>query len=356
MTYFLKKKKWMAWVVLLTFLFTSFMPSNILAGNSVAEAAISGSDTVEVGETITLTGTSTGSANQQHQENWSSSNSAVATVSYTANQQNGYKASTATVTGVSEGQVTITHTYYTQSKGQWKSNTEQYTVEVTAAGPKTVTFDVNGGSGTVPDQSGEIGTTITLPSGDSLSRSGYTFMGWGKTTSSGGAAATDKTIYPAGYEWTIEGNQTLYAVWGTSKDAYYFVRLDGQIPTEPGSYAASAYTDDADAMHGTVKYNTFYADSVNGVDSHLGTVPSTTAIRNACNAKVGSIKFGDGSDYTFCDSDTDFNNKYYVLWYVVKQDPIHVDGVLLKRDLYNVKYAPNALSGEYTGNVPMGGQ
>ena len=39
LTYFLKKKKWMAWVVLLTFLFTSFMPSNLLAGNSVAEAA-----------------------------------------------------------------------------------------------------------------------------------------------------------------------------------------------------------------------------------------------------------------------------------------------------------------------------
>ena len=29
----------MAWVVLLTFLFTSFMPTNLLAGNSVAEAA-----------------------------------------------------------------------------------------------------------------------------------------------------------------------------------------------------------------------------------------------------------------------------------------------------------------------------
>ena len=38
MTYFLKKKKWMAWVVLLTFLFTSFMPTNLLAGNSVASA------------------------------------------------------------------------------------------------------------------------------------------------------------------------------------------------------------------------------------------------------------------------------------------------------------------------------
>ena len=39
MNYFLKKKKWLAWVIMLTFLFTSFMPSNIMAGNSVAEAA-----------------------------------------------------------------------------------------------------------------------------------------------------------------------------------------------------------------------------------------------------------------------------------------------------------------------------
>ena len=39
MNYFLKKRKWMAWLVLLTFLFTSFMPTNLLAGNSVAEAA-----------------------------------------------------------------------------------------------------------------------------------------------------------------------------------------------------------------------------------------------------------------------------------------------------------------------------
>ena len=39
MKYFLRKKKWMAWVIMLTFLFTSIMPSNLLAGNSVAEAA-----------------------------------------------------------------------------------------------------------------------------------------------------------------------------------------------------------------------------------------------------------------------------------------------------------------------------
>lgn len=43
MNYFLKKKKWLAWVIMLTFLFTSFMPSNIMAGNSVAEAATTSS-------------------------------------------------------------------------------------------------------------------------------------------------------------------------------------------------------------------------------------------------------------------------------------------------------------------------
>ena len=39
MNYFLKKKKWLAWVIMLTFLFTSILPSNIMAGNSMAEAA-----------------------------------------------------------------------------------------------------------------------------------------------------------------------------------------------------------------------------------------------------------------------------------------------------------------------------
>ncbi|MFR6291138.1 MAG: hypothetical protein ACLUKQ_06760, partial [Peptococcaceae bacterium] len=48
MNYFLKKKKWLAWVIMLTFLFTSFMPSNIMAGNSVAEAA-TGDDKPAVG-------------------------------------------------------------------------------------------------------------------------------------------------------------------------------------------------------------------------------------------------------------------------------------------------------------------
>ena len=52
MNYFSENKKWMAYLILLTFLFTSIMPSNLGSMNSVAEAAITGEKTVAVGAEI----------------------------------------------------------------------------------------------------------------------------------------------------------------------------------------------------------------------------------------------------------------------------------------------------------------
>ena len=125
MTYFLKKKKWMAWVVLLTFLFTSFMPNNILAGNSVAEAA--NSATVEVGSSTTISGN--GRYSSSHE--WNSSNSSVATVSPVTDKR-GDTTNQATVTGVSAGTARITHDY------GWGSETFEVTVK--AATPKAAKF------------------------------------------------------------------------------------------------------------------------------------------------------------------------------------------------------------------------
>lgn len=49
----------------------------------------------------------------------------------------------------------------------------------TSATYYTVTFYANGGYGTVPPaQRASSGSSITLPSGDGLSKSGYTFGGW----------------------------------------------------------------------------------------------------------------------------------------------------------------------------------
>ncbi|MBO5365230.1 MAG: VWA domain-containing protein, partial [Peptococcaceae bacterium] len=62
MDYFLKKKKWMACLVLLTFLFTSIMPTNLAAGDSMAwaadEPAVSAGVSTQIGQPV-ITGSLT---------------------------------------------------------------------------------------------------------------------------------------------------------------------------------------------------------------------------------------------------------------------------------------------------------
>ena len=86
----------------------------------IAVTSISGSTEVQVGKTITLTGTS---GNYVYSHSWSSSNEKIATV--TGNN------SKATVKGVAVGTVTITHTYYYQSGWSSTKQTETYQVNVT---------------------------------------------------------------------------------------------------------------------------------------------------------------------------------------------------------------------------------
>jgi len=70
-----------------------------------------------------------------------------------------------------------------------------------------VTFSSNGGTGTVSNKSVAPGGSITLPSGDALSKSGYDFSGW--NTSPDG----DEDNYDAEEEFTPSGSLTLYAKW-----------------------------------------------------------------------------------------------------------------------------------------------
>jgi len=72
----------------------------------------------------------------------------------------------------------------------------------------TVSFNSNGGSGIVPPpQEALAGSSITLPDGSGLSRTGYTFGGWNTN------AAGTETNYNAGSDYTVTGNVTLYAKW-----------------------------------------------------------------------------------------------------------------------------------------------
>jgi len=68
-----------------------------------------------------------------------------------------------------------------------------------------VSFNINGGNGTTP--SAEIGTSITLPSGNDLSKTGYSFDGWNTNISGTG------TNYSAGASYTPTASIILYARW-----------------------------------------------------------------------------------------------------------------------------------------------
>ena len=109
----------------------------------ISLAAIGGKDsvTLKVDESAIITSNVTGtSADSDHQESWESNNKDVAKVDFTLRD---YKAASATVTGVSEGDAVITHTYWTRARrNKWKSNTETIDVRVVAPTEYTVTFSI----------------------------------------------------------------------------------------------------------------------------------------------------------------------------------------------------------------------
>jgi uncharacterized repeat protein (TIGR02543 family) len=74
----------------------------------------------------------------------------------------------------------------------------------------TVTYNINGGTGTTPAaQTVTAGNSVTLAGGSGFTRSGYTFVGWNTDSSGTG------TNYNAGSSYTPTGNITLYAKWNT---------------------------------------------------------------------------------------------------------------------------------------------
>lgn len=169
---------------------------------------INSNDTIElnIGASTTLTATVTPENATDKTIVWSSSDRSIASV-----DRNGK------VTANKTGETTIIAT---------TSNGKTASVTVRVVNKATITFDANGGNNAPASQTGEKGTTITLPEQGSMNRSGYTFVGWGKknnTAQADQATNNNVVIYPAGYEWTVENSVTLYAVWARSADAEFLL-------------------------------------------------------------------------------------------------------------------------------------
>ena len=201
----------------------------------ISLAAIGGEDsvTLKIGESETITSNVTGtSANDNHQESWTSSDVNVATVAFTLDDN---KATSATVTGVSAGTATITHTYYTTSRGwfggtTWNEQTE--TIQVTVSAPEyTVTFDVGTDAKeagvTAPDSvkvtEGQTISDLPEPVWKDGEQFVMVFAGW----YSDAALTTEFTS-----ETPVTADTALYAKWvePEAEGVYYvnFYSQDGQ--------------------------------------------------------------------------------------------------------------------------------
>lgn len=95
----------------------------------------------------------------------------------------------------------------------------------------TVSYNANGGSGVPSSQTKWHGETLTLSS-TTPTRSGYTFVGWGTSTSD------TSSDYSAGGSYTSNAGATLYAIWKKTITLSY--NTNGGS-TAPSSESATVY-------------------------------------------------------------------------------------------------------------------
>ena len=114
---------------------------------------------------------------------------------------------------------------------------------INAAAPQyTVTFNANGGSGTVPSaQTTNSGSGITLPNSSGISKDGYTFGGWNASENGTG------TNYAAGDSFTVNNDVTLYAKWIINAAPQYTITFDanggeGTVPEAQTVISGSSIT------------------------------------------------------------------------------------------------------------------
>ena len=119
----------------------------------------------------------------------------------------------------SSGTSETTFTFYKYSAGSSTTYTG-YTTSCTAPTEVTVTFNANGGTGTMSDQVVDYNTATALTA-NAFTRTGYSFAGWATTANGSKAYDNQEAV-------TLTKNTTLYALW--TKNSYNV----SFTPTIPG--------------------------------------------------------------------------------------------------------------------------
>lgn len=167
-----------------------------------------------------------------------------------------------------------------------------YTYSVPALASYTVSYHANGGSGAPSSQTKYYGKTLTLSS-TKPTKSGYTFMGWGTSST------TTSVSYAAGGSYTTNASTTLYAIWRKTITLSY------------------------DANNGTGAPSAQSATVYNSTTSYTFTIPSATPNRDGYNFKGWSAS-STATSASYQQGDTislSVNSILYAVWEIAYIPP-----------------------------------
>ena len=187
---------------------------------------------------------------------------------------------------------------------------------VCAANTYTVTYNPNGGSGTMTNDTATYNSNY-ITKKNTFIKTGYTFNGWNEKADGTGTVwgLTTSGVYESGksWKWTYTKNITLYAQWKANTNTKYVVKhykqkLDGTYPSEADDTDELTGTTDSSMSPAVKSYAGFTSPSVQTVtiaadgstvvtykyarNKYIFTLGSTTGITTTGSTASGSYYYG----------------------------------------------------------------
>ena len=197
----------------------------------------------------------------------------------------------------------------------------------------TITYNANGGSGAPSSQTHSSGATHTVKS-TIPTRFGYTFVGWGTSSSA-------TSGYLPGQTFTVTGNRTLYAIW---QSAYNCNTSTGRANYNANIIAPGHCKYYTITLADTRKY---HIESTGDIDSKI-TIYNSSGTELISDDDAGS-DFNFSLNYTF-----QRGQKYYIKIHAYNDNKGTIPFTM--RVYYNITYNANGGSGAPSSQEKLYGE
>jgi hypothetical protein len=153
----------------------------------------------------------------------------------------------------------------------------------------TVTFNANGGSGTMSPETHSSATALTA---NAFTYTGYTFAHWNTAADNSGTSYADGASYP------FTASATLYAIWATTGVSSVSVgNLSVTATSQRTTFATSSVALGATSISATSKRTTFATSSI-AIGSLSVSATSKVTVIGVSNISIGAVSLSATSTTT----------------------------------------------------------